>query len=212
MLVHISQQRNERIPGLLYTGTGADQSVGLTHPTLSRLRPCLPARPGTAGMATDADARLGLIGYATGVSQETLNDDGDGDGDGGAASDERPLLAAPPAASVGAPDDDIELQPLRAGAASERAAEAGATSAAEVKASDVDEDEQTGVQLGLGDFIFYSVMVARASLRDWSTVVAVAVAAITVRLQDRRQELLDTPIYVRSIVRALFCAADRGSA
>jgi len=41
-----------------------------------------------------------------------------------------------------------------------------------------EEDERSGLKLGLGDFVFYSVLIARASLFDWVTTVACTVAVM----------------------------------
>ena len=44
---------------------------------------------------------------------------------------------------------------------------------------DDDDDERNGIKLGLGDFVFYSVLVARAALSDWTTVVACICSVMT---------------------------------
>ncbi|KAJ8329802.1 hypothetical protein O5D80_002000 [Batrachochytrium dendrobatidis] len=41
---------------------------------------------------------------------------------------------------------------------------------------DTDDDEDSGLKLGLGDFVFYSVLVGRASLFDWITTMSTIVA------------------------------------
>jgi presenilin 1 len=47
------------------------------------------------------------------------------------------------------------------------------------ESEDEEEAERSGLKLGLGDFVFYSVMVSRAALSDWVTTITVSLAAIT---------------------------------
>jgi presenilin 1 len=160
VLVELAQRRNERIPALIYSG-----KVGLS--SYAQCAVLMARRPlrGAAGMMyEDVDA-----------------------------PDEQPLLSPP--------GEAIELQPLTrataATAATDDDDDGGGTDdttpalAASVEGppADVDEDDEDdpGVQLGLGDFIFYSVMVARAALHDWTTVVAVATATVLVRHGALRQ-------------------------
>jgi len=41
-----------------------------------------------------------------------------------------------------------------------------------------DEEDEEGLKLGLGDFVFYSVLIARAAMHDWITTFACAIAVL----------------------------------
>jgi len=45
--------------------------------------------------------------------------------------------------------------------------------------NDDDDDEEEGLKLGLGDFVFYSVLIARAAMHDWITTFSCAIAVLT---------------------------------
>ncbi|ORZ12808.1 Presenilin-domain-containing protein [Absidia repens] len=48
-----------------------------------------------------------------------------------------------------------------------------------IDVTDEEDAERSGLKLGLGDFVFYSVLVARAAMYDWITTVCCTIAVLT---------------------------------
>ena len=205
VLVELSQARNERIPGLIYSGTATEtarrgvRSIPLIE---GRLGGSAGRRGGTctAGMMSDVtEDDVATVGFSTAgqtttrVAPRAVEEVDDDD------ADTAPLLLATDAAPrhgaamelrsfTAAGRDDARAPGEGADASADELGQPpeASTAAAGASAPDADADsDDPGVQLGLGDFIFYSLMVARASLADWAAVVAVATAAITVRRRGR---------------------------
>ncbi|KAJ3112123.1 Presenilin-2 [Phlyctochytrium bullatum] len=82
-----------------------------------------------------------------------------------AAESDRTAAAPPPPTSAAAGEVPPTSEPSQANAAAADEPE--------------EEEESSGLKLGLGDFVFYSVLVARAAVFDWVTTVAVMVAVMT---------------------------------
>nr|KAJ3420009.1 Presenilin-2 [Polyrhizophydium stewartii] len=76
-----------------------------------------------------------------------------------------------PAALLYSDRGDFELQPVAQGSQ-----ERSAQEREDNLQLDAEEAEESGLKLGLGDFVFYSVLVGRASLFDWITTVSTIIA------------------------------------
>jgi len=157
ILVETAQERNEQIfPSLIYSSGMVYALVGMAD--ADREPPVAPRRQGRTGSAGATD-REEESNDTTNARREQNNEDArDGFGDtwvreNGERSRQRAARVTQSAASGS-----------RAGPATTTVEE---------------EEEDKGVKLGLGDFIFYSILVGKASsYGDWNTTLACFVAIL----------------------------------
>ncbi|TPX32396.1 hypothetical protein SmJEL517_g04421 [Synchytrium microbalum] len=176
LLIQSSQQRNEPIPALLYSvaiwmmATPPDRPADSPSPTEPRFRvdensfqmtPSSPEtspsgrsntglpQPPPAAYRTPAPSRPPPI-LDTVVNSSSRSLPGSATEDPSIDGTQTNLLDAPGSPAAQRPESDED-----------------------------EEEERSGLKLGLGDFVFYSVLVARAALLDWISTLACMVAVLT---------------------------------
>lgn len=168
ILVETAQERNEQIfPALIYSSTILYSYMGTNHPN-DGLNP----RPNAIGVSTRSDT----AGSSTRRSGNTST---------------QQATASPEDADVGFTQEwsnnmdqriarrQIEVQASNGGNSSRSTEYRTVTHPATVPCENGEMIEERGIKLGLGDFIFYSVLVGKASsYGDWTTTIACFVAIL----------------------------------
>lgn len=164
LLVETAQERNENIPALLYNTIITLMATPSSGPSGGRRR-------GRGEEISDDENEAGSSSAAASSSSSVTHYNGEDEDDG--------LIAAPSHSAL--PGDDEELLNLDGDNQGQHVIpEAQPSSTRTVARYDEDmEPVSSGVKLGLGDFIFYSVLVGRAALFDMLTVFTSFIGIIT---------------------------------
>jgi len=156
ILVETAQERNEQIfPSLIYSSGMVYALVGMADANTEGEGPVAPRRQGRTGSAEGGERDRG-------EARQSGEDARDGFGD----------------TWVRENDERSRQRAARVEASGRTTSGAGPRSGVVTEVVEEDEEDK-GVKLGLGDFIFYSILVGKASsYGDWNTTLACFVAIL----------------------------------
>ena len=175
ILVETAQERNEPLfPALIYSAAmmRPDEpepvEASQENETVERTAPVnTEAEPETVAVAAPPRNRRPRTQPKSNSSPTGASGAGDAEGGSRPAAPPRGERRHPPSASGGADRGQ------------RRTSRDGVAATAQEGSNGEEEDEERGIKLGLGDFIFYSVLVGKAaSYGDWNTTLACFVAIL----------------------------------